>query len=722
MRPRWIGLLAAAALCGSPASLPAEGPDVGELTRELKGEKPAAKRTAEQLDAAYAKVLDALIADLGNEDIPKRDNAQRTLERIAFQASRPGADADRAACAKVLAGRLGPDVPTPARVWILRQIERLGRAEVVAPLAKALGDKDALVRESARRALEKNPSRQAGEALGKAIASAAAPAWRAALVNALVDRRDPANLGVLLAEARSDHDDVRSAAVAGLARIGDKSAVKAVAAAMTKGSQPARRIATDSFLLLADTLVAKGDKATALGMYKSVLTREAHLQCAGIIGLGRVGSSAELPAIFAVLADPDARIRGAGVEALCLMGGRDVTNAIVAKVKTAGSAMKPALLRALALRGETGQTATFLAAAENVNEGVRTEAIRGLGLVGDASAVPLLLKAAAATGKPQAAARESLGLMKAPGVDKALLAALNEKDPKLRAEVVQALSARHATAAAGALLKAAEDTEGAVRNEALKALGSLAGTDCLSAVAALLVRTADGGSRNEAANALVRIAGREADADKRVQPIVKVLESAAGPAKLSLLGVLGRIGGRKSLQAVRPVLKDRDEKVREAAVRALADWPDIDAADDLLAVAKAAGSETLHVIAMRGYIRVVRLRNRRPAATNARMLAAALKAAKRAQEKKQALGGLGEVRDILALRAVVPCMSDNALKEEAAHAAVRIGRDIWSRHLDDVQAAMKKVLDVSKSKSARTQAQEVLDRIEQRRKENARRK
>ncbi|MGB2824462.1 MAG: hypothetical protein WBF17_26035, partial [Phycisphaerae bacterium] len=81
MRPRWIGLLAVAALCGSSASLPAEGPDVGELTKELKGEKPAANRTAEQLDAAYAKVLDGLMDDLGNEDVGKRDNAQRTLER-----------------------------------------------------------------------------------------------------------------------------------------------------------------------------------------------------------------------------------------------------------------------------------------------------------------------------------------------------------------------------------------------------------------------------------------------------------------------------------------------------------------------------------------------------------------------------------------------------------------------------------------------------------------
>ena len=46
MRPRWIGLLAVAALCGSSAALPAQGPAVGELTKELKGEKPAEKRAS----------------------------------------------------------------------------------------------------------------------------------------------------------------------------------------------------------------------------------------------------------------------------------------------------------------------------------------------------------------------------------------------------------------------------------------------------------------------------------------------------------------------------------------------------------------------------------------------------------------------------------------------------------------------------------------------------
>jgi HEAT repeat protein len=535
-----------------------------------------------------------------------------------------------------------------------------------------------------------------------------------AVINALAEKRDPANVAVLLKDAGSEDDAVRTAAIYALAKTGDKAAVDAVVAAVGKGSDAAKRAATDAMLLLADCLADKGDKAAALGIYKKTLTATGHLKCAGIIGVGRAGGAADLPTIFAALDDTDLRVRGSGADALALMPGKDVTDAIAAKAKSAPGYIKPTLLRALTQRGDKAVAPLFVAAAEDADEAVRIEALRGLGVLGDASAVPLLLKAAATTtGSCQDAAREALARIAADDVDKALMAAIDGQDTKLRAEVIRALSVRHVTAAGPALLKAAEDADNTVRTEAIKAVGAVAGIDNMPAVIAILTKTTDNGSRDEAANALVRIAGRESDADKRVEPILTALGSAAGQPKFALLGVLGRLGGAKSLQTVQAAVKDSDEKTKEAAVRALADWPDAAAAADLLAVAKSATDEKLQVLAIRGCIRVMRIQNNRPAAENAKMLVAALETAKRAEEKKQALGGLAECRDILAFQSVVPCMDDEALKEEAVQAAVRIGRDIWQKNLVPVQAAMQKVLQISKNKDACKLAQEVLSQIEQ---------
>jgi len=119
-----LGVVAWAVPC--PA---AEGPDIGELRRELQGERPASPRSPEALEAAHAQVIDSIIADLGSDDPGRRGSAQRTIERIAFHAGRPGAEAERAACCRAIAGRLGAAPDARARVWLLRQLERIGRAE-----------------------------------------------------------------------------------------------------------------------------------------------------------------------------------------------------------------------------------------------------------------------------------------------------------------------------------------------------------------------------------------------------------------------------------------------------------------------------------------------------------------------------------------------------------------------------------------------------------------
>ena len=717
MKIYYVGLLALGFLWGSAGFVMAQKPDVGELIRELSGEKAAADRTAEQRVAVYGQVLDALMPDLASEDTGKRDHAQRTLEKIAFRASRPRARTDRSACARAIAARLGPKGGPLARVWLLRQLERMGREEVVPQIAPLLADRDALVRESARRALQKNPATEANAALQKALGSADNPAWRVALINALAQRSALSNLNLLLKEAASGNDEIRTAAVLGLAKLGDPAAIEPMAAASNKGSPAARGIAQDACLRLAEALVRTGNKTIALAIYKKMLGSKGHVKCAALIGISRAGSEDDLPILVDALADQDVKLRGACIEALGQLQGPKVTEILAAQARTAKPEIKAALLQALTQRGDRQAVSVFLAAANDDNEVVCVAALQGLGTLGNTAAVPVLLKAAAINGKPQEIARQSLQSLPGTDIDKTLVQELGEKDPKVRVEVIRALAARHVVAATESLLQAAEDADSGVRNESLRALGVLASANALAPLAAVLVKTQDEGSRNEAANALFKIASRDRDLESRSAPILKALDSSRGPARISLLSVLGRIGGQKSLEGVRAALKDQDDKVKDAAIRALAEWPDATAASDLLHIARSAASETHQVLAVRGYIRVCSIRTDRPEAETAKMLVVGLETARRPDEKKNALGGLAEVRDILALQAVVPCLSNEALKEEAASAAVRIGRDIADRNPEAVKEAMEKVLNISKNDGLKREAREVFDRVVQKLKE-----
>jgi hypothetical protein len=207
------------------------------------------------------------------------------------------------------------------------------------------------------------------------------------------------------------------------------------------------------------------------------------------------------------------------------------------------------------------------------------------------------------------------------------------------------------------------------------------------------------------------------DLEARCEPILQAVGSASGPAKSSLLVALGRLGGQKSLECLRGGVNGSDEKVKDAAIRAMTEWPDATAAADLLAIAKTAASETHRVLAVRGYIRVCSIRSDRPDELRAKMLIAGLETAARPEEKRQALGGLAEVRQLLALQAVVPCMSNPALREEACYAAVRLGRDLWNDHPQAVRDALQKVLEVSMNDGLKREAKEPLERAEQKLKE-----
>ena len=486
---------------------------------------------------------------------------------------------------------------------------------------------------------------------------------------------------------------------------------------MNRGTPRARRIATDSCVLLAEALAARGERAAALSIYKKMLASQGAGKCAGIVGIGRAGSAADLPIILDALADSDVKVRGACVEALCLLKDYQVTQSIAAQVETAKPEVKLALLQALARRGDKSSVSVFITAAKDADEAVRVAALAGLGTVGNPSAVPLLLQAAAGGGEPQEAARQSLQSLPGADIAQAILAALTDKNAKIRVEAVRALAARHVVAATGSLLKAVDDADGEVRNESLKALGNVAPAEARAALTSVLVKTTDDGVRNGAADALVKIADRVQDIETRCEPILQAVGSSSGPAKLSLLVVLGRIGGQKSLECLRGAVKGSDEKVKDAAIRAMTEWPDATVAEDLLGVARSAAGETHRVLAIRGYIRVCCIRSDRPDELRAKMLAAGLQTAARPEEKRQALGGLAEVRHLLALQAVVPYLDDAALREEACSAAVRIGHEIREQQPEAVRAAMQKVLEVSKNDGVKREAKESLDRAEQKLKE-----
>ena len=157
-----------------------------------------------------------------------------------------------------------------------------------------------------------------------------------------------------------------------------------------------------------------------------------------------------------------------------------------------------------------------------------------------------------------------------------------------------------------------------------------------------------------------------------------------------MLRTLRGVGGPKALATIRAAQKDPNAKIQEAAFRSLCDWQTIEAAPDLLALAKGSSDAKQKILAMRGYINLIKAEG----LTIAQRLAMCKEAAalaQRVEEKRLLLGSLGSIASTESLAMVLPYLDTPATKNEAAQAALSIGQEIVETSPAAVADAMQKI-------------------------------
>ena len=658
---------------------------------------------------AARPAIDTLLAKLADKDLDVQQRARLAYRAHVFNASRPGAEAERLAAAQAICQRLATPLPQPATLALLDALEHIGRDEAVPTLAKFLAHTTPLVRERARRALTANPSAKASATLRDALAKATAPAWQIGLINALGYRKDKAAVAALIALAGSRDEAVRVNAAEALALLGDKAATAAISSVTQKATDTsAWRRSLVAYLALADALADSGDKAAALPMYRNLLEAEGHLKVGAVVGLGRAGGADELPGLLAALADADPQVRGAARSALGLLPVEAVTAALAEKAKTATPAMKALLLGVLGERRSTSALPAFLAATADADPSVRLAAYAGIGQLGDDRAVPTLLAALPkAAGKERDAVQAALGHIHSPAATQALIAALGKGDGKTRAAIADLLAARRAASAMPALLQAAGDSDASVARAALKALGTLADAKTLPALVAFLVKNPSSTTEKAIAAACKRL-----DPDAAAAPLVAALPKASPKAKAALLRLLARIESPKALAAVQAARRDADATVQDAAVRALAAWHDPAVLGDLLDIAKTATQETHRVIALRGYVRLVGAVQGKPASEIVTLYQDAMAVARRPDDKRMVLAGIAAVPSLGTLQMAEQYLADPALKSEAVVTVINVAKLLHGAYRAEAKAALTKAIPLTTDNALAGQAKTILARID----------
>jgi len=641
---------------------------------------------AADMEQAYSKLLSY-----------RPGQGPEALGAVHDEVRAASADQKPAVEAKLLAVLTHEKATPEAKQFVCRMLRTVGSTKSVAPLGELLTD--AQVCDFARMALEAIGGADAKAALRGAL-GAASDEQKVGIVHSLGDMGDAEAVAQLAPLAKADAEPVARAAIVALGRIGNAPATAALTEAEATVPDALKRVWGEACLDCAARIAAAGQGAEAAKLYRRLFAEgmPVPVRMAALGGIAEAEQARAVPLMVGLLGGDDAALQGAAVTFLARMSGPEATEAVVAALPTASSDARVKLIAALEMRGDPAAAASIVEQMASDEQAVRIAAIKALGALGGKASIGPLLQAAA-KGQPESdAARASLSRLKGAGVDEAILALIEAGDAERQAYLVPVVAARRCGTALPKLLALTGSDDRAVQAAAFEAAGELAEEKDLGTLLGLLVGAKDQKARDAAVDAAKNVIARTACYETATKLCIKAYGHASPPVKCGILAVLGRAGGDKSLAAVQRALGDEDATVRDAAVRALADWRDAQAAPELLKLATESDSRVHSILALRGYMRLAGVVGKRDTKRAAAMFGEAIEVAKRPDELKLALSGLGQVRHPNSLRLVAAQLPNEAVNAEACAAAVELARHLNARHRELVAETMKAVVESCKDK------------------------
>ena len=591
-----------------------------------------------------------------------------------------------------------------------RLLSIVGTKDAIAPLAALLGDEQ--LSHMARYGLEPIPDAAVDDAFRDALGKLKGRPL-VGVIGSIGVRRDVKAVEPLK-EMLMQHDlddDVTSAIVRALGKIGNSAASEILTTALEHTSDENRLAVCEGLFRCAESLASHGKRREAVAIYDQMRKLDSpHQVRAGALRGAILASSSGLRLLQQHLRSDDYILFSAAVQTAQELTGSGVTKALTDGLNSLEADNQILVIQTLGKRGDATACPALIALTRSGAKSVRIAAIQSLAEIGDASAVPVLVELLKESDSDiSKAARESLAPLPSQKADEAIQEMLNGDDTSLRLTALELVGRRRMTSIIPSLLKAADDDNREIRTSALRRIGELGSLNELPALLELLIEFKSSQDVDAVKRTLSAICTKADNPESYTRMLVNLLKQANPIQKSALLGVLGVIGGADSLEAVRAEVANPNEVVREAAISALCSWKTADAAPHLLALAKESPFSSRKTATLRGYINLIRDES---LSTDEKleMCRQASALIQRNAEKKLLLGVLGTVPAPEALSMAMTYMGDPLVRNESCFAVVAICEKIVLQNPDEVAEAIGKVLKATKNRNVISRARQVLNK------------
>ena len=621
----------------------AEWAATGRVTQEIPGDFPAVYRENGTPDDIRLWLdyrppdLKKIFEKVSTYDYGKDEEVLAHL-RDYVRAHRNSTESKRA-CERQLVDFLESDASLAGKSAACRHLREIGSAASAPVLGKMLLKPE--TSDMARYALEKIHGADAENALVQGL-SRSDGKIKLGIITSLGERGAQSSVSHLAKVISGTDESSAIASAKALGKIASQEAISVLSKALAQTPGSLKDQIASSLLHCAEIQSANKDTGMAAEIYQRLIQTELPLPIQQAAMRGQIASSWEKAKkkIIAALKGQDVELYAPAIAMVKDNYDTSTIQEVYPLLPNLPAESQVQLLEVLSQFRDEGVRASIVAAAKSPDLLVRVAALKALKSVGNYTVVEFLAsQAARSKGKEQMAARTSLWGLRCGQANPTILANLVKNlNEGVQHELILAVGERRIKEGLNLLISRAQYSSDRNRQQAIRGLKNIAAPSDLPLLVKLLLNMNTDADQLEMASTIASVASRSPRPIGKARAVMDELESVTDiKGRCALYRTLGKIGDDSSLPVLRTALKDENPAVKDALVRALAEWPTGAANEDLLHIAKTFETPVHKVLALQAYIRMIGMESYRSPKSAVQSFKDVLDLA-RPEEKKLVLG------------------------------------------------------------------------------------